>query len=160
MPAHFPLRSCHSRAWSIVKMSGTQFQNYPMMKESVSLLSLPAFRGRSKREAAASCRDSKLRVQCRDQNVGIPNPRGTAAPCTHHGQKPWAPQEIQTRARLSGSPRGDCFPSGILHDLLLQTACEVLPSGYLLSQFSSHFAYTAQDSSRYLFSTSFNISPQ
>lgn len=152
MPALFPLRSCHSHTWSIVKMSGTQFQNYLIMKASVSLLSLPAFRGRN--------RDSKLKVQCREQNVGVPNPTWTAAPCTHHVQKPRAPQKIQTKARHSGSPRGDCFPSGILHDLLLQTACEVLPPGYLLSKFSSRFAYTAQDSSRYLFSTSFNISPQ
>lgn len=46
-----PLRSCHSCAWSIVKTSGTQFQNYLIMKESVSLLSLLAFRGKNKWES-------------------------------------------------------------------------------------------------------------
>lgn len=145
MPALFPLRSRHSCTWSIVKTSGTQFQNYLVVKESVSLLSLLAFREKKKntREPAASCRDSKVRRQCKDQNVGIPNPRWTAAPCTHHVWKPRVPQKIKTKARRSGNPPGDYFPSGILHDLLLQTACEVLPSGYLLSQFSSRFAYTA-----------------
>lgn len=44
MPALVPLRSRHSCTWSIVKTSGTQFQNYLVVKESVSLLSLLAFR--------------------------------------------------------------------------------------------------------------------
>lgn len=144
MPVLFSLRSCHSCTWSIVKTSGAQLQNYLIMEESVRLLSFLAFRGKNQvRESAASCRDSKLRRQCRDQNVGVPNPRWTAAPWTHHVQKPWVPQKIKAKARHSGNPPGDYFPSGILHDLLLQTACEVLPSGYLLSQFSSCFAYTA-----------------
>lgn len=150
----FPLRPCHSCIWSTVRTSGSQFQNSLIMKECVTSLALLAFREKTNES------DRKLRRQSWDLNLGIPNSIWGTAPCTYNVWKPWVPQKIKTKARHFGNTPGDYFPSGILHDLLLQTVCEVLPSGYLLSQFSPHFAYIAYDSSRYLFSTSFNGSIQ
>lgn len=95
-------------------------------------MSSPCIQRKNKWESAAfqqlAHSDSKL-------NLGVPNRRRKTAPCACNVWKPWIPQKIKTKARHVGNPP-DYFPSGILHDLLLQSVWST-PFSLFKSIFSS-----------------------